>query len=95
MNLDKQAEVIAGFNSSHITAITIGAVIDAALSFFAYAFFKNYLIAFIVFIFIAVNVIAAVKMSQNLPDGFYFNFLDSKFGKQPKIYMPGENNEPE
>lgn len=93
MNIDKQAEVIAGFTSSHIITIAVGVVVDAALAFFLYVLFKSFIWAFIFFMFIATNIIAAVKLSQNLPDGYFMNFLENR--KLPKIYMPGENNEPD
>jgi hypothetical protein len=93
MNLDKQAEVIAGFTSSHIVTIALGVVIDAAVCFIIFTLFKNFFVAVGIFFFLSVNIIAAVKLSQNLPDGYFYNFFENR--KLPKIYMPGENNEPD
>jgi hypothetical protein len=93
MNIDKQAEVIAGFTSSHIITIALGVVVDAVFAFILYVFFKSFVWAFVFFMFFATSIIAAVKLSQNLPDGYFMNFLENR--KLPKFYMPGENNEPD
>ena len=93
MNIDKEAEVLAGFTSTHIMTIAAGVVIDLVITFIIYLVFKNFLAAFIFFMFIATNIIAVVKLSQNLPDGFFMNFFENR--KLPKYYMPGENNEPD
>ena len=93
MNIDKQAEVLAGFTSIHILTIAAIAVIDIVISFIIYVLSSNFLASFIFFMFVITTVVAVVKLSQNLPDGFFMNFLENR--KLPKIYMPGENNEPD
>ena len=65
MNIDKEAEVLAGFTSKHIMQIAAGVGIDAALAFIIFLVFSNFLAAFIFFMFIAANVVAAVKLSQS------------------------------
>jgi hypothetical protein len=93
MNIDKEAEVIAGFTSKHILIISAGLVLNGVLSFIIYLLSSNFVAAFIFFMFIATNIVAAVKLSQNLPDGYFMNFLENR--KLPKIYTPGDNNEPD
>ncbi|GEM_PF-1905691 len=93
MNIDKEAEILGGFTSTHIMWIAGGVVVDVIIAFIFYGIFKNFLTAFIFFMFLAANVIVAVKLSQNLPDGYFLNFFESL--RSPKIYMPGENNEPD
>jgi uncharacterized membrane protein len=93
MNIDKEAEVIAGFTSKHIMVLAGGLVVDVILSFLLNKFFHNSLIIFAFFVFVAVNIIVVVKFSQNLPDHFFANFLESL--SLPKLYMPGDDNEPD
>lgn len=93
MNMDKQAEVIAGFTSIHIMTIAIGVIIDAVFTFIIYVLSRNFLAAFIFFMFVATTIIIVVKLSQNKPDGYFMNFLENR--RLPKLYMPGENNEPD
>jgi uncharacterized protein YacL len=93
MNIDKEAEVIAGFTSKHIMVLAGGLVVDVILSFLFNKLFHNPLIIFAFFIFIAVNIIIVVKFSQNLPDHFFMNFFGSL--REPKLYMPGDDNEPD
>lgn len=93
MNIDREAEVLAGFTSKHIMQISAGVIIAAALSFIIFVLFSNFIAAFIFFMFISTTVVAAVKLSQNLPDGYFMNFLENR--KLPKYYMPGDNNEPD
>jgi hypothetical protein len=91
MNLDKKAEIVAGFTSTHIYILGAVVVVSLILSFIVYSITRLAFVGFGLFVFLFATAIWIVKSSQNQPDGFFMNWLENR--TLPRYYMPGDNNE--